>query len=481
MNSKAVLLGIALGLSSGVANAALTSSEKGQIKDFVAAAKAADATKVRALVARTDLSPEESTEALASALTPVAFSPERAAFLKELTFGGMSVSARPILVPATVRALIARADALYERYVGGLDHQTDVISEIIAIYGWIEETIANAGSPTPSTHDPNVGVPVAVYEECSKVLREHLDRQSRWLKGDAVVSAKIAHLRAQFQTTLFDMLPDGMTRRVDAADRLGLKGARRGFLVDGGVIFADTGKMPDASVERVRQVFTHLPAAHGRVEVIDVRDDDSVGTLHARGPVVVVRPRPERYPFAAAAAPASFNPAASTVVHALAIVAAKHALEGRPEFAFQVRTDADAAIGDARRLLGRPWAPTSEHVLGAAIHAVLTDGAAATKLANARLGDARPETAALLSDALGALAFENDAKAGVLKVDVGAANGFAPATGVRLAPNGAATAFTLDGHAWSIERTAPSYVVLGMHRDGTPIVPSAPAKPQSPR
>ncbi len=42
------------------ANAALTSSERGQIRDFVSRAQAENAGRVRSLVARTDLTADES-------------------------------------------------------------------------------------------------------------------------------------------------------------------------------------------------------------------------------------------------------------------------------------------------------------------------------------------------------------------------------------------------------------------------------------
>jgi len=42
-------------------------------------------------------------------------------------------------------------------------------------------------------------------------------------------------------------------------------------------------------------------------------------------------------------------------------------------------------------------------------------------------------------------------------------------SGVRLAPSGAATAFTLDGHHWTIEREGAGGAVSGVRRDGQPL------------
>src|SRR5882757_1863983 len=73
----AALLGVAVFLGSGVASASLSSSERGQIRDFFNTARTENAQKVRSLVARTDLSADESIAALTEAVTPVAFTEQR--------------------------------------------------------------------------------------------------------------------------------------------------------------------------------------------------------------------------------------------------------------------------------------------------------------------------------------------------------------------------------------------------------------------
>jgi hypothetical protein len=475
MRVRAALLGAAIFLGTNVANAALTSSEKGQIKDFVAGARVENAHKVRSLVARTDLTPEESTAALSDAVSPIVFNEQRGAFLKELAFAGASAPSRPVIVAAEVKALIARADALLQRYVGGLDHEPRAIQELVAIYAWLDATIANAGHPTATSHDGNAGIPAATYEECSKALREHIERQARWLKGDGTVPESVSRLRAQAQATLIDMLPDGLTRRVDAADRLGLKGARRTMLTDWGILFADAGKIDDAKVDRVRQILARLPGARTDLALIYAGEDRG-GSLRARGLVTYVAPGAERYPFVDEAAHAGFDPTTSAIGHDLAVLAAKRALENRGELRLQAERDAAAASGDPARLLGRPRAPSVEHVIGAAIHALMTDAPHAIDLSFARLFGSRPETAALLSDALGALtAFpleDKDPKVQGPKIDLGKGNTWMTASAVRLAPNGTALGFMFDGHLWAIERATTSYAVMGVRRDGQPVSPS---------
>jgi hypothetical protein len=456
-------------LSSSSASAALTSSEKGQIKDFVNTARAENANKVRSLVARTDLTPEESTSVLTDALVAVPWSDQRGAFLKELVFGGASAASRPVLTLATVKAVVARAESIYQRYVGGLDHETRARDELLAIYGWLDATIANAGKPTTQSHDAAAGIPAATYDDCSKVIAQHIEQNARWLKGDGVVPDTIGRVRAQAQVALVDMLPDGLTRRVDAADRLALKGARRKMLTDWGILFADAGKVDEAKGERTRQILTRLPGARTDLALVYAGEDRG-GPIRARGGVVYVVPGTEKYPFVDETAPGTYDPTTSAIAHDLAVVAAKRALDNRPELKAQSERDANAASGDLGRLLGRPRAPSVDHVLGGAIHALLIDAPKAIDLATARAIGSRPETGALLSDAIGALAaFAEDKDAKGPKLDVGKSGGFINLSTIRLAPNGVAVAFNVDGHSWTIDRASPSYQVMGLRRDGAVI------------
>jgi hypothetical protein len=471
-HAAAVATALILFTTTTDANAALTSSEKGQIKDFVNAAKAENAHKVRSLVARTDLTPEESISVLTDAVAPVAFSDQRGIFLKELVFGGASAASRSILTLATVKALVARADSIYQRFVGGLDHEPRAITELVAIYAYLDGTIANAGKPTTANHDASAGISPATYEDSSKVLRDHIDQNARWLKGDAAVPETIGRLRAQAQVTLFDMLPDGLTRRVDAADRLGLKGARRTMLTDWGVLFADAGKMGDAKIERVRQILARLPGARIDLGLV-FAGEDRAGGLRSRGIVAYVGSAgAERYPFFDEQAPGTYDEKTSAIAHDLSDLAARRALENRGELRTQSDRDATASSGDLNRLLGKPRAPSVEHVIGAAIHALMTDGPKAIDLAVARLLGGRPESAAILSDALGALAaFPSEEKPDPKgpKLDLGKAGGWTTASAIRLAPNGTAIGFTVDNHAWSIDRASPTYLVMGARRDGAAV------------
>jgi hypothetical protein len=453
------------------AEAALTSSEKGQIRDFVASARSENANRVRSLVARTDLTVDESLAALSEAVSPVPFNDQRAIFLRELTFGVSSASSRPLLAHAVTRALLVRADAVFQKYVGGLDHEPRAISELVAIYAFLDGTIANAGRPTLAAHDASAGISAAAYEDCSKELRDHIDHNARWLKGDAAVAETVGRVRAQAQAALLDMLPDGLTRRVDAADRLGLKGARRQILTDWGILLQDAGKLDDAKAGRVREALARLPGARVDLELIYAGDDR--GALRTRGLVAFVGgPAADSNPFGDELTPAAVDVGTSTIVQDLAVLAAKRALDNRGELRLQADHDAAAAQSEAGRMLGRPRAPSVDHVIGAAAHLLVVDAPRALDLAFVRVIGGHAESAALLSDAIGALAAfpttpaSGAPAAGGLALEVGKGTGTTTMSAIRLAPNGAAIGFTIDGHAWAIDRTAPRYSVTGVTRDG---------------
>lgn len=475
--SVAALLGLAITFGVSGARAALTSSEKGQVRDFVAAARITDADKVRSLVARTDLSAEESAAVLSEAVAAVPFTDARGAFLKEVAFGGASAASRAVLVIAEVKAVLARADAVYQRYVGGLDHESRAIQELIAIYAWLDASFANVGAAA--------GISAATYERCASALGEHINSQPRWLKGDGPLPSSVERLRAQAQIALVDMMPDAMTRRVDAADRLGIGSrARRTMLAHWGLLFVDGGRLDEAKIERVRQLLQRLRGARAGVVVLYV-GDDAGGLVRARGGVMQLPAGSEPYPFTGAAVPADYDPATGSIAHDLAVALVRRALRERDELRRQAERDAGAAALGTGRLLGRPRAPTVEHVVGAALFALLTDAPRATELAVARLNDGRSEPVALLSDALGALASfadeEKDAKDRTSRaVEVGQANRWIPAKGIELAANGVALGVVVDGRRWSFERSAPSYQVLGARSEAVPVSTSEPAAPKKP-
>lgn len=451
---------LALTFAASNASAALTSSEKGQIRDFVAAGLPANAPKIRSLVARTDLGADESADVMAYALAPVPFDDARRALLAALVFGDASTASRPVVAQAVVKGLLARADGVFQRAGSGFDKDARANEELGRIYAFLGGDVANAGKPTETMHDASIGIPPATYEECAKALLAHVERHAAWLKGSGALTPLAAQTRAQAQAAYVDMLPDGLTRFVDAADRLGLQGSRRKLLAESHVLFADDGAFTDAQVDHVRQLFDRVGASRLGLEV--VRVTDAPASVRARGLVLHAKPKaPNPFPDARS----SYDPAVFAVARALADVVASRALQAKPDLRAIVEADAIAARGGSA-LLGSPSSPSSDAVLGATIHLLLVDADRAIDLAFDRWLDGKRESAALLSDAAGAL---EERGATVLKA-------------VKLAPGGYATAFTSGAHAWAFERSGDDRAVTRVTRDGKPLtrvqLPSAKKEPK---
>src|SRR5689334_16648031 len=110
MFRRIALIGLVL-LAPVRAEAALTDSEKLQIATFVTKGDVAQAQRVRALVARPDLTPEEAAEPLKRGFSAAPFDDARQRFAEALLFGPGSAASRSTLLPPLVEALLARAAA----------------------------------------------------------------------------------------------------------------------------------------------------------------------------------------------------------------------------------------------------------------------------------------------------------------------------------------------------------------------------------
>ena len=203
-----------------VARAALTSSEQGQIVSYVAEGRVATAPRVRALIARPDLTIDESATALQAAIVPLVFQETRAAYLHEMLYGASSLPSRSIVAVAVTRALAARADAILSKHEADLDQDEAAKNELLRIFGFLDSDVANAGQTHGASHDPNAGIGAQSYDEAAKALAVVIEHHPRWLKGDATIPAVAEPVRAQLQLAIFDMTNDTTTRRFDAADRL---------------------------------------------------------------------------------------------------------------------------------------------------------------------------------------------------------------------------------------------------------------------
>jgi hypothetical protein len=426
--------------SAADARASLTTSETEQIRGYITSETHAD--RVRSLVARPDLSADESAEAMTAALSGVPLDAPRMAFLGEVVQGGGSTASRPVLAVAAVRAVLGRVDALYAQHPANLEHSS-ALAEIARGYVFVAGEASGA----------DAGVDASARAGCGKALADHLAHNASLLKVDVAVPVQVAHLRAQAAVALLDAMPDGPMRRVDAADRLGLTGARRAALVELGVLVTDASGA-DGRVTEVRALLDRMPGARDGAEAVFVGDTQAL--FRARFVVVSTDDAPAgplgeaASPWGPEGAPAEVPASTMAIARGLAVAAVRRAVDRRP--ALRARVDHD----------GLPAVATAVAML--AVDAPRTlDVAAARFLAGKR------DTLAAVADALGVLA--------AFAPPVPAADGLAVplgharATHVSLDPAGVATAFRLDAHLWRLEHDDAG-AITGLHRDGSPVVAS---------
>lgn len=477
------------------ARASLTPSELAQLRDSVAAATPAAkpttvAAKVRSLVARPDLTDDESAQALMQAVAPVPFTAPRATLLKDVVFGGASVASRPLLAKTTVKALLARADALLGKFAGSLDAEPEAMNELTRIYVFLDKELAADPGRRGGGHEPQNGITLAAYDECSRFLAQHMEKNPKWLRDEARLAPAAARVRAQAKLTLLDFMNDSPTMRVEAADRLGLLGARRSFFTELGILVLDSGVAEDARIDRVRALVARMPAVRQSTSAI-VFGDPKPG-LVARGLVLGVASSLEsgirasgpvsslarENPFPEEVEPGAIDPAALDLARELAGVVVARALDKRGELRLRAERDVRAAMGDANKLLGKPELK-AESALAEAVTLLLVDGARTIDLAMVRYLSGRPESAAILSDAMGVLAAHSagaphsPSPAAGLGIALGGARDDGStetiwASQAQLSSEGSVTAFTLQGAKWELVR-GESGVVTDVRKGGAPL------------
>jgi hypothetical protein len=428
-----------LAASGGVARASLTTSESEQVRGYVAGETHAD--RVRAFVARPDLTADESATVMTAALGGASLDDRRIAFLQEVVSGGPTPASRPVLAVATVRGLLARADALYAQHPADLD-RSPALAEIARAYVFAAGEVADPASSDSERAD------------LARALSDHVGRNGALLKLDVPVSPAVARVRAQVALALYDAMPDGPTRRVDAADKLGLTGARRSAIVELGLLLLDAGGT-DVRMAELRALLDRFPGARDGAEAVVVGDEHA--TFRARGGVVVTgdsAPGPlgePDSPWGADAAPPAIEASTMAIARGLAAAAVHRAVERRPALRVQVEHDGGEA--------------------GVATFAAMLalDGPRTVEVAAARSLAGKRENLAWLGDALGALAVF--APAGAAADGLSVPLGHVRATHVALEPTGAASAFRLDPHLWRIERDGAG-IITAVHRDGAPVAMS---------
>jgi hypothetical protein len=427
--------------------ASLTPSESEQVRRGVTTAT--DLDRVRALVARPDLSSEEGAGVMSAALTTTPLDAAHASFLHDLVFSEPAASSRPVLVVATLRGVLARADAVLAQHGLDLDRSPAALAELQRAYAFVEQ-VAMA--------DATTNITASARAQCARALSDHIARNAGVLSPQAAVGSKVALVRAQAAIADTDLTADGATHRLDAADALGLTGARRATMIERGILVLDAGG-PDTQVASLRALLERLPALRDGLEAIFLGGDGSPTGLSARDGTVVGLAGD---PGGAAGATLLWggdvrsppgNGWTTAVARSLATAAVSRAVARRPDLGAQVERDGGVSGVAAMTAM------------------LIIDGPLGVEVAAARLLTGHRESAACLADAIGALAvFAPPAQpADGVAVRVGPAKTAGVATTqlthVAIDATGAATAFRLEGHNWLIERDG-SGTVVGFRRDG---------------
>ncbi len=453
----------------------LTPSEEIVVRQFVGTAQTQNVARVRAIVARPDLSPDESATVMGQALSPTQFTDARGAFLQMLVFGAGSQPSRSVLTAAVIRGLIARADAIWD-HSPSFDAPSDPAAELFRIYAFIASEIATSGAKSAGhAHDVQSGIDAATYESCAKALGDHIKRHSAYLQPGSQLSPIATRIRAQAMLAAYDMGSDSPTRVIDGADRIGLDVSRRQMLLERNLLLLDSGKSPQALAAATAMVRRFRPSALDQVEAIYFGDEHP--GLRAHGDVVAIKndldaaTKMDGFPTdEVIASPTSA--ALADLAAQIGYVVAKRALASHGDLRLAVQHDAQSAGGDAKKILGFAGDGSPEAAAAGALRMLLADAPRTLDLAMGRFLVGRPESVALVSDAIGVLA----ASAGPdavqsLVLGKGETDGTSsplPLSNVRLNPSGTAAGFALAGARWEFVRDATG-LVTGVHRDGQPL------------
>jgi hypothetical protein len=411
------------------AEAALTSSEKAVVKTFVQKGVPDTAPRVRALVARPDLSADEVVEPLRQGYADAPFDDAHRRFTEALLFGPGGAAARSTLVPAVVESLLARAsskmdDVPLESSAKVSKREEASVKEILAIHAFVNARIANAGTPSRDGHDPNASIRDDALRVCAELYKKHLVGHERWMRAPGVVSQELSRVRAQAGLTLVD-LGRGILGRHELSEALGLEGARRvAFERDGVLIEA-----PGAADARLADAVRWLEAAPRAADDLSlwVIGKTTTTGLVARGRIArsgvvlseALRPMAPDVLWPDEVDPSRPDVGLATVAGSVAELATGRALApGSTLLAVAATASEHAARAGAQGYLAHDVtaiplagegnvpapAPASNLIIAEAVRLLLIDAPRVIDLALIRAGEGRPEPLEQLTLALTVLA-----------------------------------------------------------------------------
>lgn len=464
------LAAVVLALSASAprpAEAALTASEKAVVRTFVVKGALDTAGRVRALVARPDLTAEEISEPLRAGYAASPFDDAHRRFTEALLFGPGSSASRTALVPAVVEGLLARAtarmsDVPLTATTRVSPKARDAADEVLAIHAFVDARIANGGNPPPNGHDGALAIRDDALLICARLYKEHLAANERALNPPGRAASELVKVRAQAELALID-LARGIASRHEVAEWLGLRGARKATFERASVLVEADASAPEAKVAAALGMLESVPHATDGLELWILSKTSPAG-LSAHGAIaragVVLSDEPRPLPPGAlwppGVKPSSPDAAVAGVAASVAELATARALAASPALAARLPGAAARAARAsgagylAADVLDMPLsspsgrvAPSPEAVLRGAVRLLLLDGARALELALIRAGEGHAEPLEQLALGLGVLAADGPVATVGRTRDDGAVEPV-PVTDVKTA-GGVATAFTLAG------------------------------------
>ncbi len=355
-------LGLLLLGRAGDAEAALTDSEKRQIVGYVRDAEVARAQRVRALIARPDLTQEESSAPLSAAYGPVAFDKAREAFSLELLHGSGSEPSRGVVAEAIVHGLLARADAVVAKLSAARgpaisDSARPAAIEFTRIHSFVASHIANAGQPPADGHDASVGIRDDSMKRASGAYVKHFEKHASWMRLSKPARGYWLRARGQAAITLAS-LARGVVPRHEVAAALGLDGARRAAFERHGFILDDAGLTDPKRRDLFVRWLDGCPRAADGLDLVLLSKTPSYG-LAALGRVVRVGvdPMTERRVdglWAEDVQPVGMDAATSELAYLMAWQAVRSAFAKRPELRKQAELLAGRAVKGGDHFLLSP-------------------------------------------------------------------------------------------------------------------------------
>lgn len=465
--------------------AELTDSEKGQIRSYVESTNMGTVSRLRALIARPDLSEPQTSTVLSAAVRPHVFDDRMSGYFDALLFGPSSQASRSVLAPSVVRALLSRADAVFVQQPGDpMKGDPRTGQELMRIHAFVDGLLNKAAE----TEARGVaGLSSEAKRSIYEAYAEHIERHRSSLSFASRAEGRGLMLRALVARLLLKA-GEGSIDRSRIAETLSLSPAPRTLFVRTGTLFDDGGGGPEVRRGEVISMLARVPDALRDIDLVVVGKVSRAGwpadgrTMFLRTPLGPIAPRrDDLWPSTVRRA----DP--EQAMFETAWVASSRAIRARlrddAQYASHVEQVMMSAAGKGSFGFIAPWvversmdrdawqsleSRSSADFTAAVTTMLLLDVQRTVDLASLRFLAGRPESfeqVMLGLDTLAPRAIED----GVAKLELGKVteNGIEPVEVQVLAKEGRIIGLSFEGHRYEA-KLGPDGDIRSVHRDGAP-------------